>query len=55
VRSVPKCYKQEKSTVQLVVRQSPGGKGMNTEVEGPTALKTVTRQRVVKTRQTEKT
>jgi hypothetical protein len=48
--SVPRCYKQDKSRLQLVVRQN-----VNTEVEGFAALKAVTRQRLVKTQQTEKT
>jgi hypothetical protein len=73
VRSVPRCYKQDKSRVnQLesvrrvggwcemavsmgVVRQSPPGKDVNTEVEGSTALEAGTRQRLVKTQQSEKT
>jgi hypothetical protein len=38
----------------LVVRQSAASKGVNTEFEGSTALETVTRQRLVKTQQTEK-
>jgi hypothetical protein len=43
VRSLPNCYKQEKSRVQLVVRQSVASKDMNTEVEGSTSLEAVTR------------
>jgi hypothetical protein len=37
------------------VRQSLAGKDVNKEVEGTKALKAVTRQRLVKTQQTEKT
>jgi hypothetical protein len=33
---------------QLVVRQSPANKDVNTEAEGSTGLETVTRQRLVK-------
>jgi hypothetical protein len=51
---VPRYYKQDKSSVYLVVRQSPASKDVNTEVEGATALEVVTRQRLVKTQQTEK-
>jgi hypothetical protein len=54
VRSVPKCYKQDKSRVQSVVRQSPASKAANTENEAK-ALEAVIRQRLVKTEQTEKT
>jgi hypothetical protein len=55
VRSVSRCYKQVKVTVWLVVRQSPASKDVNTEAERSMCLKTVTRQRLVKTQQTEKT
>jgi hypothetical protein len=37
------------------VRQSTDNEDVNTEVEGSTALEAVTRQRQVKTQQTEKT
>jgi hypothetical protein len=37
VRSVPRCYKQDKSR-SLVVRQSPASKGVNTEVKRSTAV-----------------
>jgi hypothetical protein len=53
-RSVPGCYKQDKSSVVLVVRESPTSKDVNTEVEGSTALESVTRQRLEKKQQTEK-
>jgi hypothetical protein len=36
------------------VRQSPSSKGVNTEAEEAMALEAVTRQRLVKTQQTEK-
>jgi hypothetical protein len=39
VRFVPRCYKQDKSGVRLVVRQSPVSEDVNTKVEGSTALK----------------
>jgi hypothetical protein len=54
-RSVPKCYKQDKSRVQLVVRQSQDSKGVIMEVEGSTAFEAVTRERLVKTEQTKNT
>jgi hypothetical protein len=37
----------------LVVRESPASKDVNREVEGSMALEAVTRQRLVKTQQTE--
>jgi hypothetical protein len=37
------------------VRESPANKDMNTEVEGSMMLEAVTRQRLVKTQQTERT
>jgi hypothetical protein len=55
MRSVPRCYKQEKYKIYLLVRDSPVCKDVNTEAERTTALEAVTRQRLVKTRQTEKT
>jgi hypothetical protein len=54
VRSVPRCYKQDKSRVYLVVRQSPASKGVNTEAEEATALIAVTRRQPAKIQQTEK-
>jgi hypothetical protein len=55
VPSLPRCYKQDKSRVWSVVRESPVSKGVNTEAEGSTALEAVTRQGMVKPQQTEKT
>jgi hypothetical protein len=40
---------------ELDVGQSPATKDVNTDVEGSVALKPDTRQRLVKTQQTEKT
>ena len=53
IRSVTRCCKQDKSRVQLVLRQSAASKDVNTEAEGSTALGAVTRQ-PMKTQQTEK-
>jgi hypothetical protein len=39
---------------ELVVRQLSASKNVNTEVEGSTALKSITIQRLVKTQQIEK-
>jgi hypothetical protein len=50
MRSVSKCYKQDK----LVVRQSPASTNVNTVVEGSTMLEAVTRQQPVQIQQTEK-
>jgi hypothetical protein len=55
LQAVPTFYEQDKSRIQSVWRKSPASKGMNTEAEEATALKAVTRQRLVKTQQTEKT
>jgi hypothetical protein len=52
---MPRCYKQDKSIFQFVVRQSPVSKGVNTEAEEATVFEAVTRQRLVKIQQTEKT
>jgi hypothetical protein len=41
-RSVPRCYKEGKSTVYLLLRQSPASKAVNTKTEGSTALEAVT-------------
>jgi ribosomal protein S2 len=38
MRSMPRCYKKNKSRVYLVVRQSPASKAVNTEAEEATAL-----------------
>jgi hypothetical protein len=48
MRSVPRCYKQDKSKFELVVRQSPANKDENTEAEKATVLKAVTRRQPVK-------
>jgi hypothetical protein len=55
VRSMPRCYKQDKSKVKLVGRQSSTSKDVNTEAEEATALVAVTRRQPVKIQQTEKT
>jgi hypothetical protein len=49
------CSAVQWSGESTVVRQSLASKKVNTEVEGTVALKAVTRQRLVKTQQTEKT
>jgi hypothetical protein len=54
VRSSPRCYKQDKSNIKLVLRQLPANKDVNTEVEGSTAFETVTRKRLWKTTLIEK-
>jgi hypothetical protein len=43
VRSVPRCYKQDKSRVHLIVGQSRASKDVNTEAEVSTAFAAVTR------------
>jgi hypothetical protein len=48
VLSVPRCYAQDKSRVQSVVRQSPASKDVNTEAEEATALEAVIRRQSVK-------
>jgi hypothetical protein len=53
--SVPRCYWHYKSIIYLVVRQSTVNKGVNKETEGCMALAAVTRKRLVKIQQTEKT
>jgi ribosomal protein S2 len=55
MRSVPRCYKQDKSRVQSVGRQSQASKGVNTEAEEAMALEAITRWQPVKIQQTEKT
>jgi hypothetical protein len=55
MQSVPRCYKQDKSTVNLVVRQSLAIKDVNMEAEEATVLEAVTRRQPVKIQQTEKT
>jgi hypothetical protein len=39
VQSIPRCYKQNKSRVSSVVRQSPASKGVNMEAEEAMAYK----------------
>jgi hypothetical protein len=46
VRSVPRCYKQDKS---------PDSKDVNTEAEDATVLEAITRRQPVKIQWTEKT
>jgi hypothetical protein len=55
VRSVSRCYKQDKPRVLLVVRRSPASKDVDPEVEESMALDAVTRKRLVMTQETEKT
>jgi hypothetical protein len=55
MRSVPRCYKQDKSRIYSVVRYSPSSKDVNTEDEEATALEAVTRRQPVKIQQAEKT
>jgi hypothetical protein len=55
MRSLPRCYKQDRSRIELVGRQSPASKNVNTEGEEATALEAVTRRQPVKIEQTEKT
>jgi hypothetical protein len=45
--SLPRCYKQDKSRIELAVRQSSTSKDVNTEIEESTAFEAVTRQRLV--------
>jgi hypothetical protein len=54
MRSVPRCYKQDKSEFSEL-GESPASKGVNMEAKEVTALEAVTRQRLMKTQQTEKT
>jgi hypothetical protein len=51
---VPRCYKQNKPRIEIVLRQSPVSKGVNTEAEETTALEAVTRRQPVKIEQAEK-
>jgi hypothetical protein len=55
VRSVPRCCKQDKSRVQLVVRHSPASKEVKMGDEGATAVEAITRRRPIKIEQTERT
>jgi hypothetical protein len=43
IQSVPRRYTQDKSRIQLVGRQLPASKGVDTEAEEATVLKAVTR------------
>jgi hypothetical protein len=53
MRPVPRCYKQNKTRVWRVVRQSPAIKDVNMEAEEATALEAVARRQPVKIQQTE--
>jgi hypothetical protein len=53
MRYVLRRYKQEKSIILLVLRESPDNKDVNTEADKATALEAVTRRQPVKTHQTE--
>jgi hypothetical protein len=53
MRSLQRCYKQDRSRVQLVVKHSLASKDVNTEVDASTALEAVIRQ-LVKTQQSKK-
>jgi hypothetical protein len=44
MRSVPRCYKQDKYIILLFGRQSSASKVVNTEAEEATTLKAVARQ-----------
>jgi hypothetical protein len=48
VLSVPRCRKQDKCRVSLVMRQSSASNDVHTKAEKATALEAVTRQRLVK-------
>jgi hypothetical protein len=54
IRSVPRCCRQDKSRVQLVVREWPEIKNVNMEDEEVTALEAVTRRQPVKLQQDDK-
>jgi hypothetical protein len=49
MRSVARCYMQDKSRISLVLRQLPASKDVNVEAEGSTALEAVTRRQPLKT------
>jgi hypothetical protein len=55
MRSVPRCYNQDRFRIYSVGTQSPACKGVNTKAGEATALKAVTRRQPVKIQQTEKT
>jgi hypothetical protein len=46
MRSVPRCFKQDKSRIYLLVRQPPANKDVNREAEEATALKAAIRQQL---------
>jgi hypothetical protein len=48
VQSMPRCYKQDNWSNELVVRQSLTSKDMNMEAEKVTVLEAITRQQPVK-------
>jgi hypothetical protein len=50
---VQKCYKENSWSDELVVRQPPAGENVSTEEEDIDGI--ITRQRLVKTQQTQKT
>jgi hypothetical protein len=52
---MPRCYKQEMSRIQLVVRQTTASKDVNADSEEVTELEAVTRQQPVKIQWTETT
>ena len=54
MRSVLRCYKQDKASVLLVGRQSPVSKRVNTEAQKVTALEAFTRRQCVNIQLTEK-
>jgi hypothetical protein len=57
-RSSYRCkrvLRRQTEEYELVVRQSPANKDVNTEAEEATALEAVTRRKPVKVQQTEKT
>lgn len=54
-QSVPRCYKQNNPRVLVAVKQSATSKKVNTEVVGITALEAISRKRLLKPQQTEKT
>jgi hypothetical protein len=55
VQSMSRCYKQDSSGNEFVVRQQPATKDGYMEVEKATVLEAVTRRQLVKTKQTNKT
>jgi hypothetical protein len=55
MRFVPRCYKQGKSRIQLVVRESPAGEDVNTATEEAAVLVAVTRLQSINIQQIEET